>query len=170
MKEKLLENRKLIDIVIVIVVGGILCIPLLNSNVNVYFDDGIQHIARAFGTYSSIMENRLFPNVISSFTNDFGYSWNLFYGPLSSYGIILIKLICNNYLIAYKLFVCIALILSGMSMHKFIFGITKNNDSALLAGILYMSFPYHLTDLYSRNATRRICIFYFYTTCVFRII
>ena len=98
MKEKLLENRKLIDIVIVILVGCILCIPLLNSNVNVYYDDGIQHISRAFGTYSSIMENRLFPNVISSFTNDFGYSWNLFYGPLSSYGIILIKLICNNYL------------------------------------------------------------------------
>lgn len=170
MKEKILENRKLIDIVILILVGCILCIPLLNSSVNVYYDDGIQHIARAYGTYISIIENGLFPNVISSFANDFGYSWNLFYGPLSTYGIILIKLIINNYLIAYKVFVCIALIFSGITMYKFIFGITKNNDAGILAGIIYMSFPYHLTDLYSRNAIRRICIFYFHTTCIFRII
>lgn len=170
MKEKLLRNRKLIDILILILVGGILGIPLLDSKINVYYDDGIQHIARAFGTYTSIIENGLFPNVISIFTNDFGYSWNLFYGPLSTYGIILIKLIVNNYLLAYKVFVCIALILSGITMYKFIFGITKNNDAGLLAGILYMSFPYHLTDLYSRNAIRRICIFCFYTTCIFRFI
>ena len=170
MKEKFLENRKLINIIILILVGAILSIPLLDSKLNVYYDDGIQHIARAFGTYASITENGLFPNIISSFTNDFGYSWNLFYGPLSTYGIILIKLICNNYLVAYKLFVYICLILSGITMHKFILGITKNNNAALLAGILYMSFPYHLTDLYTRNATRRICIFYFCTTCIFRTI
>ena len=60
-------------------------------------DDGIQHIARASGTYFSMLGNGFFSgNVISSFSNNFGYSWNLFYGPLAAYGIIIFKFICNN--------------------------------------------------------------------------
>jgi len=56
LKEKLLKNRKLVDTIILILVGCFLCIPLLSSNTNVYADDGIQHIARAFGTLNSITE------------------------------------------------------------------------------------------------------------------
>ena len=51
MKDKILKNRNLIDILILVLVGLFLCIPLLNSNLDIYYDDGIQHIARAFGTY-----------------------------------------------------------------------------------------------------------------------
>ena len=47
---------------------------MFSKNLNVYFDDGIQHIARAYGTITSIKEQGLFPNIISRFTNGFGYS------------------------------------------------------------------------------------------------
>ncbi len=161
MKEKILKNRKIIDYLILIIVGCILCIPLLNSNTDIYSDDGIQHIARAFGTLSSIKQNGIFPNVISSFANNFGYSWNLFYGPLSTYSIILINLICNNFLISYKLFVLVALILSGVFMYKFMNSYIENSNVSLLASILYMTFPYHLTDLYIRNALGEYISFIF---------
>lgn len=161
MKEKILKNRKIIDIVIIIVVAMILGMPLLNSGVDVYLDDGIQHIARAYGTYGAIKENGIFAKVIPSFANNFGYSWDLFYGPLSTMGIILIKLICGNYIVAYKIFVLIVLILSGYCMYKFMLEVTENSNAALLASILYMSFPYHLTDLYTRNALGEYVSFVF---------
>ena len=162
MKDKLLANRNLIDTIILIIVGLILGLPLLNSYLNVYIDDGIQHIARASGTYFSMLGNGFFSgNVISSFSNNFGYSWNLFYGPLTAYGIIIFKFICNNFLSAYKLFVFTCLVLSGITMYKFIFSITRNNNAAILAGILYMTFPYHLTDLYTRNALGEFVSFIF---------
>ena len=161
MKDKILKNRNLINILVLILVGCFLCIPFLNSNLDVYNDDGIQHIARAFGTANSILENGLLSNVISIFANNFGYSWNLFYGPLSTYGIIIAELITGNFIVAYKLFCFICLILSGYYMYKFALKLIENNNAALLAGILYMTFPYHLTDLYMRNALGEFVSFIF---------
>ena len=111
MKEIILKNRNLINIIVIILVSIFLSIPLLNKNLNVYVDDGIQHISRAYGTYLSIKDNKSIPNVISSFSNGFGYSWNLFYGPLSTFGIIIIKLFTSNFITAYKIFVFLCFIL-----------------------------------------------------------
>ena len=161
MKDKLIKNRNLIDILIIFLVALLIGIPLFDSRVFVYYDDGIQHIARAFGTSEAFKENFWFPNIISSFSNGYGYSWNLFYGPLSIYGICLINLIINNFVISYKIFVFIAMFLSGITMYKFVKEISGNNDVGLLASILYMSFPYHLTDLYTRNALGEYISFIF---------
>lgn len=161
MKEKIIKHRNLIDIVVIIFVACLIGIPLLNSRLNVYYDDGIQHIARALGTGEAFKENFLFPNIISSFSNGYGYSWNLFYGPLSVYGICLINLIINNFLISYKIFVLICMAFSGITMYKFLKEVSGNNDVGILASILYMSFPYHLTDLYTRNALGEYVSFVF---------
>ena len=162
MKEKKKTiNRNIIDIIILVIVALIASIPLFYSKLDVYIDDGIQHIARAYGTFYSLKENFLAPNVISSFANGFGYSWNLFYGPLSAYGIILFKIIVNNYIVAYKCLAYFCMFLSGLFMYKFVKTLTKINDIGLLAGILYMIFPYHLTDLYIRNALGEYMSFIF---------
>lgn len=159
--KKLLKNRKLIDIIIIVIVASFLMLPLLILDVNVYADDGIQHIARAYGTYLSFKEGNLFSNVISNFTNNFGYSWNLFYGPLSTYAIILFSFITTNFIAGYKIVCYLAMILSGMFMYKFIHSLINNRNAALLASILYMTFPYHLTDLYTRNALGEYISFVF---------
>ncbi len=161
MKEKILKNRKLVDTIILILVGFLLCIPLLDSKLNVYADDGIQHISRAFGTFNTIIEDGLYTKVISSFSNNFGYSWNLFYGPLSSYGIIILNLIFKNFIVSYKIFAYICLVLSGIFMYKFALKLTNSNNTAVLISILYMAFPYHLTDLYLRNAIGEFASFVF---------
>lgn len=160
-KEKVLKNRKLIDIIAIFLVACLIGIPLLNSKLNVYYDDGIQHIARALGTKKSFKENFWFPNIISSFSNGYGYSWNLFYGPLSVYGICLIDIIVKNMIVSYKFFAFICMLFSGITMYKFLKEISGNNDVGLLASILYMSFPYHLTDLYTRNALGEFAAFVF---------
>ncbi len=161
MKELIKRKRKLIDIIVIILVASFLCLPLLTPNLNVYVDDGIQHIARAYGTLVEFKAGHIFSNIISSFTNNFGYSWNLFYGPASTYGIILLSFFSGNVIVGYKLLCYLAMILSGFFMYKFMFSFINNRDTALLASILYMTFPYHLTDLYTRNALGEYLSFIF---------
>ena len=94
MKEKIKEfyNKDICRYLIIFLVSLILCIPMFNDKLNIYSDDGIQHIARAMGTEVSLKEGSLFGNVIDDFANKFGYSWNLFYGSFTTYGIIFFKL------------------------------------------------------------------------------
>ena len=157
--KKILSKRNIIDIVLIIIIASIVCIPLLNNKLNVYSDDGIQHISRAYGTLESIKNGNF--NIISSFTNNFGYSWNLFYGPINTYAIILLNLIVKNYIIAYKILVYGLLILSGLFMYKFMYKMTINRNISLLATSIYILAPYHLTDLYVRNALGEFASFTF---------
>ena len=46
------------------------------------YDDGIQHICRLMGTYQSLQEGQT--KIMSNFCNGFGYSWNIFYSPLTA--------------------------------------------------------------------------------------
>jgi len=161
LKEKIIKNRNLLNICVIILVSLFLAIPLFSSNLNVYVDDGIQHIARAYGTYLSISENKVFPNIISTFANGFGYSWSFFYGPLSTMGIVLFRVFTTNFITAYKIFVWICLLLSGYFMYKFMYNYIGNYNVSLLSAILYMSFPYHLTDLYIRHALGEYISFVF---------
>ena len=106
MKEKIKEfyNKDICRYLIIFLVSLILCIPMFNDKLNIYSDDGIQHIARAMGTEVSLKEGSLFGNVIDDFANKFGYSWNLFYGSFTTYGIIFFKLFTGSYITGYKAF------------------------------------------------------------------
>ena len=46
-------------------------------------------------------------------------------------------------------------------MYKFTKEISGNNDVGILASILYMTFPYHLTDFLIRNALGEFLSFVF---------
>ena len=46
-------------------------------------------------------------------------------------------------------------------MYKFVKTISGNNNVGILASVLYMTFPYHLTDLYTRNALGEYVSFVF---------
>ena len=162
MKEKvknILKKRNIIDIILIFIIVSIVCIPLLNNKLYVYMDDGIQHIARAYGTYESIKNGNF--KIIESLSNGFGYSWNLFYGPLTTYGIIIINLFINNFIISYKILVYILLFLSGIFMYKLMNQMTANRNISLLAASMYILAPYHLTDLYVRNALGEFASFVF---------
>lgn len=108
MKDKL---KKLKYIFIILIVSLILCIPLLWKDLNVYYDDGIQHIARAYSTYMSIQSHQS-PSILSNLANGFGYSWDLFYGPLSTILIIIGKLVTSTFIGAYKFVLFLGLLLS----------------------------------------------------------
>lgn len=146
---------------VLLVLALIMCVPMLKNNLDIYYDDGIQHIARAFGSFEAMQKGISFGNIIPSFSNGFGYSWNVFYGAFTTIGIIVFKMLTGSYIIGYKIFAFVCLLLSGIFMYKFVKDVSDNTSVGLLAGALYMMAPYHLTDLYVRNAIAEFASFMF---------
>ena len=108
MKEKLKQYKYFITIFLVAL---ILSIPLFWEDLNVYYDDGIQHIARAYATYLSII-NGEHTEVLLSLANGFGYSWDLFYGNLSIIMILIGKCIITTFIGGYRFTLFLGLLLS----------------------------------------------------------
>ena len=80
---------------------------------------------------------------------------------MSIYGVLIINLLVNNFTVAYKIFAFLCMALSGFCMYKFVKEISGNGNVGILASILYMTFTYHLTDLYTRNALGEYVSFIF---------
>lgn len=151
--QKIKENRRIADSILILIVAILLSTPLLNEKINVYCEDGRQHLTRAYHTYQSILQNGS-GNVISSFTNGFGYSWNLFYGPLSSDFIMILGIVLGNFNLGFKMAIVFIVFLAGLFMYKLVHEMTENPNTALLASVIYMTSPYFFTDLYIRHAMR----------------
>ena len=157
--KEILKNEKIFSIVIILIASIFICIPLMNKNIDMTYDDGIQHIARIIGTYQSLQEGET--KVMSNFCNGFGYSWNLFYSPLTAYLPLIFKILGVSFAACIKLFMFVVVFLSGYFMYLFVKKVTKNNNIAIIASILYIFAPYRLTDMYIRNALAELTSFVF---------
>ena len=158
---QILKHENLINILILLIATAFICLPLLSEHLNIGYDDGIQHIARLMGTYQSIMEKQDFPVIMSNFCNEFGYSWNIFYSPLTAYVPLIFKIFGASFSGCIKIFMFLTCFLSGISMYYFTKDVTKNKKMALIAGIFYIFAPYRLTDMYARNALAEFTSFVF---------
>lgn len=122
---------------------------------------GIQHICRLMGTYQSICEGQFFSVIMSNFCNGFGYSWNIFYSPLTAYAPLIFKIFNLSFTNCIKIFMAVVVYLSGLAMYKFTKKVTKNDNIATIAAILYILAPYRVTDMYVRNALAELTSFIF---------
>lgn len=160
-KRKNLLEKNWFCYVLILFFSGIICIPLLSSTIDIFQDDGIQHICRLIGTASSLGENTLFPIIMSDFCNEFGYSWNLFYSILTAYVPLLFRFFGASYVGCIKLFIYMITALSGFTMFAFTKRVTKSKKIALLASIFYILLPYRITDMYMRIAIAELASFVF---------
>lgn len=134
---------------------------MLSSNLNIIKDDGVQHIYRIVGTANSIKRNPLFPQIMSDFCNGFGYSWNIFYSPLTAFLPLIFRSITSSYIVILKMFMFCLMLFSGIFMNKLVLQISESRKASLLSAIIYMLAPYHLTDMYSRIAIAELASFTF---------
>jgi uncharacterized membrane protein len=158
MKKKM--NEKIKCYIVIVILGLILGSPLLVKGLPITHD-GIYHVTRAMGTVEAILEGQIPPLVTSSFANGFGYSWNLFYPPVSTYAIVILRIASSSYVNALKLLVILTIIFSGLTMFNMMKEITKSDKISLLSAILYMVAPYRLLDIYTRMAIGEIVSFVF---------
>lgn len=155
-------KEKIKDYLIILIFTLIVSFPLFSTNIDVYVDDGIQHIARLMGTFQSIMDDgQLFPVIMSNFCNGFGYSWNIFYSPFTAYVPMIFRLFTASYELIFKLFMMLISFLSGIAMYEFTKKVTKDRYTGLLASALYIFVPYRLTDMYLRYAIAELASFIF---------
>ena len=156
---KLIENR-ILDFVVIFCVSVVLMFQFFNKNNDIYAIEGKQYLIRAYWTYQSMKQNTT-GNVISYFINNFGYSLSLFEGQLHIYLLICFGIIFNSFNIGFKVLILIAMFLAGCMMYKLIYQLTDNKNTAILAGIIYITSPYFFTDIYVRHAIDEVIAFIF---------
>ena len=103
------SKKKIIYYTLILITAIIMCIPLFKNGIHTG-DDGDFHISRALGTLEQI-RNGNSPLVISRFSNNLGFGWNLFYPPISTYSIVLFTFLTNNVVIGMKIFLIFTFIL-----------------------------------------------------------
>ena len=153
------KKKKLICYGIILVISILMCYPLFRES---FFNshDGDFHMSRAFGTLEQIRNgNSIF--VISRFSHNLGFAWNLFYPPVSTFITCLFELISGNINIGMKCFIFITYFLSGISMFKLVSDIYKDKKAALIASIIYMTAPYRMLNSYTRLAVGEMVSFIF---------
>ena len=157
-----LKKEKTFAYIIILLVSIFVCLPLANSQLDITYDDGIQHICRLMGTKQSIQEGQTFPVIMSQFCNGFGYSWNLFYSPLTAFGPLLFQWFGISFSSCLKWFMLVVTILTGIAMYHFVKEITPHHHLiAILASVFYILAPYRLTDMYIRYALAELVSFLF---------
>lgn len=157
--KEILKNEKYISIIIILIASIFVCIPLMSKNIDMTYDDGIQHICRLIGTFQSLQDGET--AIMSNFCNGFGYSWNLFYSPLTAYLPLIFKILGVSFATCIKLFMFLVVFLSGYFIYLFTKKLTKNNNIAIVASIFYILAPYRITDMYIRNALAELTSFVF---------
>lgn len=158
---KYCKEKKIINYILIIIASIIISIPLANKNLNIYRDDGIQHICRIIGTEQTLADKQFLPMIMSNLCNNFGYSWNIFYSPLTAYMSVVFRIFNFSYVNCLKLCMFVIVSLSGITMYKFALRITKNKKLATLASIIYILAPYRITDMYIRTALAELASFIF---------
>lgn len=148
---KLLKENKWIHYIVILIIGIIISVPLANIQVR-DTHDGYVHILRVIGTEKTLNIGQIPPIINQDYCNGSGYSMNLFYPPIVTYGPLLIKFIINNYTDCLKIFAAISIIISGITMYHFTYQVTKKRIIALLSAIFYMIAPYKLANVYKRFA------------------
>lgn len=157
--KEIISNEKYYSLIIILIASMFICLPLVSKNIDMTYDDGIQHIARLMGTEQSINEGQTY--IMSNFCNGFGYSWNIFYSPLTAFFPLIFRIFGISFTVCIKLFMFVAVFLSGYLMYIFTKKVTKNNNIAVIAAIIYIFAPYRLTDMYIRNALAELTSFVF---------
>lgn len=147
--------------IIILIFTIILSIPMMLNDFNVYGDDGVQHISRLMGTAQSISEGQIIPVIMSNFCNGFGYSWNIFYSPVTAYIPLIFSIFTSSFELMFKLFTILVVFLSGISMYEFVAKVTKNTNVGLLAAGVYIFSSYRFTDMYMRMAISELSSFIF---------
>lgn len=158
---KYCKEKEIINYILIIIASIIISIPLANKSLNIYRDDGIQHICRIIGTEQTLADKQFLPMIMSDLCNNFGYSWNIFYSPLTAYMSVVFRIFNFSYVNCLKLCMFVIVLLSGLTMYKLTLRITKNKKLATLASIIYILAPYRITDMYIRTALAELASFIF---------
>ena len=126
--------------------------------------DTAYHVANIYGLIDSI-DTIFKAKILPGIANNFGYGSPIFYpqfthivAALFAQGLSLFSL---NVLYSLKITHFLSMYFSGVFMYKLIKEVSHDKKIALLAAFFYMTFPYHLADIFVRDALAEVFVFTF---------
>lgn len=124
------------------------------------------HILRTLSTLSALEGGQYPPVINSAHENAFGYSWNLFYPPLSAYiasGLTLLLKAggVSSPFAAIKLTWFLIILASAASMYWFLHHVFRSRFASSIGTCLYVTAPYFASCVYIRFAFGEIMMFVF---------
>ncbi len=138
-------------------------IGMLSYFINPYNenDDTQYHMVNILEFKNQFLENPFNTKIVGGIANDFGYGTRLFYPPLAHTSVALIDIVIDNIEISFKAFNFLIVFLSGLAIYYLAKKIFENDKISVLAAIIYMLFPYHLSDVFIRDALAETLVFVF---------
>lgn len=157
---KKIINNKYFPYILMALLTIVICLPIFTINLSMR-NEALLHMSRILAI-DEVIKDGIFPPIINyKFMEGFGYALNLFYGPITTYVPIILLNIFKTAGLAFKFFTILTVILSAITMYKFTYNITKRKTISLIASLIYISVPYKLSDIYSRNAIGEYTAFVF---------
>lgn len=160
MKEKL-KKSNIILFIILLLASSVIIMPTFINKFDILLDDGIQHLYRIIGNKQAFSMNIKNLSIFSEFCNGFGYSWNLFYSPLTSFLFFILGFINLKSIRLLEISMCLITLLSLLSMFVCMNKMIKNKYISALGAVMYIAVPYRLTNMYIRVAIAELASFIF---------
>lgn len=145
---------------LILVISLLVSAPLFASGLY-HAHDIYHHVFRIVATIDALKDAQIIPLIGTKLANGFGYSWNIFYPPLSALIPAVFKVLFPTYTSSLKLYIFFTIVLSGITMYRFVFAFAKSTSIAVVAAILYITAPYRLVDIYIRGAMGEVLVFVF---------
>lgn len=125
-------------------------------------NDASFHMARMSGTsIRGLLDGQLVPQVDPAADNGLGNAINMFYGPLLTYVLPILRALTFSWENAYIALIFIAFFLAGTFLYKFSYVLSKNRKLSVIAAAIYMTMPYFISDVYIRGAWGEVPSFIF---------
>lgn len=140
------------SILIIFLASIIIMIPTMREE---YYEghDTLFHVANISALKEQIsMKNLLAKEPLQNIANNFGYGTRLFYPPLPHLFAAYLSKICNNVHMGMRITQWLTFFLSGVTFYLLCNKLFKNKKISIIGSIFYMTTPYHLSEVFIRDA------------------
>lgn len=164
-KRMKLKDKHSFYLILLFVVSFLILLPLFLRPYYAGHDTKF-HIANILSIMDQIkMGNIPTSPILGKIGYGLGYGTRLFYPPLAHTITAYIAYFLSNFhigvLTSIQFVHFLVLFLSGISMYFLSYRLSNNKKIAFFSAIIYMSFPYHISDIYVRDSLAECFIFIF---------
>ena len=165
MNQKSWKNNHFVWITLLFFVALLVLLPLF---MNFYHagHDTKYHIANILAIESQIEAGHIPTSpILDKIGYGLGYGTRLFYPPLSHTITAYLFALCSEIHFtvtdALKFVHFLALFLSGCTMYFLSYHLSKNRKIAFISAVIYITFPYHISDIYVRDSLAECFLYSF---------
>ena len=155
-----MKKKDWIYILLILVVSIVVMLPKILSNYQIN-DDTEFHVSNTLATLKT-MDDWVPDDILPDLAGNYGYATRQFYPVLAHTTTAYTMKIFNlDVTTTFKIVHTLVLFLSGVAMYFLAKRYLKKDYLAFTSAIIYMLLPYHLTDIYVRDALAECFLFIF---------